>query len=147
MTTAIKTAVPNAPLFGQDQPQPSSEQKKAGWERRKQAQRMMDMLKDYLDISLEELQAQIEDSKNNPQKYTVLQVMLMKYAHNTLSGRNDKFVFDYLDRNISKAPVEVSGPDGKGLQPQVNIVNFKNVTDEELKKLLSDQTKWEGQNT
>jgi hypothetical protein len=83
--------------------QPSPEAKKAGWERRRQAQAMMDKIKEYMSLSQEKFDNLLNDIKRNPQKYTVQDVMMYKYAMKAYNG--EKFLLDWMDRNISKAPV------------------------------------------
>lgn len=93
--------------------QPSGELKAKGWERRRQAQAMMDKIKHYMDMSQQDFTNLLNDIKQNPDKYTVQEVLLAKYATKAYNG--DKFMLDWIDRNISKAPQEISGPDGTGL--------------------------------
>lgn len=104
--------IPNSVPFTPDR-QPTSEQKKAGWERRKQAQEMMDKVKEYMSMSQKDFAELLQDIKEHPDKYTVQDVMLYKYATKAFNG--EKFMIDWMDRNIGKAPVEVVGKDGENL--------------------------------
>ena len=97
--------------------QPTPEQKKAGWIRRQQAQEMMDKVKEYMKLSHAEFSKLLKDIEKNPDKYTVQDVLLAKYATKAFNG--EKFMLDWFDRNISKAPVEVSGADGEPIKVQV----------------------------
>lgn len=92
--------------------QPSSAAKKAGWERRRQAQKIMDMLLELQDMTLEEFQKLQDDVKRNPGKHTVIEMKLAQYLS------REKFTVDFLDRHISKAPVqqELTGKDGGPVQ-------------------------------
>lgn len=83
------------------QPQPSPEAKKKGWERRRMAQEMMNLYDKYMHMTYSDFLAIKESIKNNPEKYTVIEVDMFKYA------KNPKFIMDRLDRHISKAPQEV----------------------------------------
>lgn len=110
----------NLKKFGIDKPPyiATPEQKKAGWARKQQAQAMMNKVKDYMEMPQAEFQKLLDDIKNNPDKYTVQDVLLYKYATKAFNG--DKFMLDWIDRNISKAPTQLTGEDGEDLK--INIV-------------------------
>ena len=97
----------NLKKFGIDKPstQPTPEQKKAGWERRRQAQRMMDKITDYLTLKykdLKDLQLKVKEGKTDDM--LVEDVIMLNYVMNVHNG---KYMIDWMDRNISKAPQEV----------------------------------------
>lgn len=81
--------------------QPSPEAKKKGWERRREAQRIMDTILELQNKPYGEIKKMKEEIKSDPNKHTLLEVMLTSYLTNT------KFIPDFLDRHISKAPQEV----------------------------------------
>lgn len=86
--------------------QPSPEAKKLGWERKREAQELLDLIKDMGDMSYKEIIEFQEDINRHPEKYTLKQVKIAQY----LSDK--KFMVDYLDRHISKAPQEVDVTSG-----------------------------------
>lgn len=127
---ADKNPIPGNKKFGQEQPQPSPEAKKAGWNRRQQAQEMMDKVREYMKLPYAEFDKLLKDIAQNPDKYSVQDVMLSKYATKAFNG--EKFMLDWFDRNISKAPVEVSGTDGEPIQVALNIfTNARKTVDRE----------------
>lgn len=83
------------------EPQPTPEQKKAGWERRREAQQITDELMKIKNLSYAELEEMKNDIKLHPENYTVMQVKLMQYMSSS------KLTVDWLDRHISKAPQEI----------------------------------------
>jgi len=115
--------------------QPSSAAKSAGWDRRKQAQKMMDKVMQYMNMSSKDFEKLLTDIKNNPHKHTVGDVMLYKYAMRAFAG--DNFMIDWFDRNISKAPTqaEVSGKDGG----PITIIGLLDELDGKTKR-LNDNT-------
>jgi len=79
--------------------QPTPEQKKAGRDRKRQAQRMMDMVLQYQGMKKSDLEKLALKSD-----ITILEALLVRYV---LQGMKDnKMLVDMLDRHISKAPVE-----------------------------------------
>ena len=92
--------IENLTPFSKDN-QPSPEAKKRGWERRRMAQEMMDLYEKYMHMNYEEFLAIKNDVKENPSKYTVIEVDMFKYA------KSPKFIIDRIDRHISKAPQDV----------------------------------------
>lgn len=81
--------------------QPSPEAKKAGWKRRQEAQRIMNLMKDWGWKSYDEIIKAKEEIKKNPQKFTLAEVKLIQYLSSS------RFTQDWLDRHISKAPQEL----------------------------------------
>jgi hypothetical protein len=82
--------------------QPSPEAKKKGWERRRAAQEIMNIMDDYRKMPYGELKKLIEDVKADPDSHTVQEVKLAGYMS------SPKFTIDWLDRHVSKAPLETS---------------------------------------
>lgn len=119
---------PGVPFTSDRQPSPDA--KKAGWNRRQQAQEMMDKVREYMKLPYAEFDKLLKDIAQNPDKYSVQDVMLSKYATKAFNG--EKFMLDWFDRNISKAPVEVSGTDGEPIQVALNIfTNARKTVDRE----------------
>lgn len=102
--------IPNSVPFTKDR-QPSSEAKKKGWERKQQAQQIMDKMLEFKDMTLQEFKAFQDDIKANPDKHTVIELKLAQYIS------EKKNTIDFLDRHISKAPIqqELAGVDGERL--------------------------------
>lgn len=113
----IKNLGEHASQFARKQPDPKL--KSQGWERRREAQKLMDKLLSLSDMTMEEFQNIQEDVKKNPSKYTVIEVKLAQY----LSDKRN--TIDFLDRHISKAPVqqELTGKDGEDLKAPVIIIS------------------------
>ena len=99
--------------------QPSPEAKSKGWERRREAQQLLDMIKDMGDMSMKEIQDMLNDVQVHPEKYTLKQVKIAQYLS------KEKFMVDYLDRHIPKAPqnVDVTSGGEKIDRIAVEIVN------------------------
>jgi len=99
------------------EPQPTPEQKKAGWERKRMAQEMMNLYDKYMHMTYADFSAIKEDVKNNPDKYTVMEVDMFRYA------KNPKFIVDRLDRHISKAPQQIEMEGDMNLKITREIIN------------------------
>ena len=108
----------NLKKFTKDR-QPSPEAKSRGWERRREAQQLLDMIKDMGDMSMKEIQDMLNDVQVHPEKYTLKQVKIAQYLS------KEKFMVDYLDRHIPKAPqnVDVTSGGEKIDRIAVEIVN------------------------
>lgn len=81
--------------------QPTPEQKKAGWERRREAQRIMDEMLSLSSMSYKEIKDLVEDIKVHPENHTLREVKLANYL------MEKKYTVDFLDRHIPKAPQEI----------------------------------------
>lgn len=80
-------------------PQPTPAQKSAGRERKRQAQKMMDMILQYQTMTKSDLE-KLSQNKD----LTVLELLMIRYV---VSGMKDnKMLIDMMDRHISKAPTE-----------------------------------------
>ncbi len=101
--------------------QPSPEAKKEGWERRQRSQRMMETLEKYMNMPLKAFEKIINDIERHPKKHTVEEKLLAHYAKKAMNG--DRFMLDWMDRNISKAPQDVDVKSG-GEKVQGVIVEF-----------------------
>lgn len=82
--------------------QPTSVQKRNGWLRRKQAQELMDNVLKYSAMKLSEFNHIKKDCDKNPQNYTVMEAIAIKYTQRTL--KSNRFLIHWLDLHISKAP-------------------------------------------
>lgn len=91
----------------------TSESKKAGRDRKRQAQRMMDMLLTYQNMT----KSQIEELWKK-EDLTVLELLMLKYV--TSGMKDNKMLVDMIDRHIAKAPtqMELSWPDGWAISIQ-----------------------------
>jgi len=81
--------------------QPSPEAKKKGWERRREAQKIMDEIMKLADMPYSEIKDLLDDIKKNPDKHTLREVKLANYL------MEKRYTVDYLDRHISKAPQQL----------------------------------------
>lgn len=86
--------------------QPSPEAKKKGWERRREAQKIMDEMLNLTSMSYKEIKDLLEDIKVHPENHTLREVKIANYL------MEKKFTVDYLDRHISKAPQEIDVTSG-----------------------------------
>jgi hypothetical protein len=80
--------------------QPSPEAKSKGWERKREKLKIMNLITELGDMKYSEIKKMSKDIIAHPEKYTLNQVRVIKYV------LNDKLFIDWLDRNISKAPIE-----------------------------------------
>lgn len=100
--------------------QPSPEAKKTGWERRREAQKILDELMKQGDMSYKDFLDLLEDIKQNPQNHTLREVKVAKYL------RSEKHTIDWLNKHISNAPQEVDLTSKKGITKYTfEIVNAK----------------------
>lgn len=109
------------PNFTKDN-QPSPEAKKAGWERRREAQKILDEFMRQADMSYKEIKDLLDDIKKNPQNHTLREVKIANYL------MSQKYTVDWLNRHISNAPQEVDiTSKGKAIKKYTfEIVNAKN---------------------
>jgi hypothetical protein len=115
--------------------QPSSEAKKRGWERRREAQEIMDMIMGLKNLSWYELEGLRRDIELHPDKHTVLEVKMVQYL------TSSKFTIDFLDRHISKAPANVDlTTNGKDLNT-LSVEQLKNALGEVIKDGNITETK------
>lgn len=106
MENTVKNPIDNLkPRFTSDN-QPSPEAKSKGWERRREAQKILDEFMKMGDMTFAELQELLEDIKKNPDKHTVREVKLAQYM------TKEKFMTDWLDRHVSKAPLQTDVTSG-----------------------------------
>jgi hypothetical protein len=99
--------------------QPSPEAKKKGWERRREAQKILDEVKRLGDMSYKDIKDLLEDVKRNPENHTLKEVKIAQYL------MKEKFTVDWLDRHVSKAPqeVDVTSQGEKITGIEVTIIN------------------------
>lgn len=92
--------------------QPTPEQKKEGWERKRYAQSIANQVAEYMSMDMETLLDMHQDMKTNPANYTLQQATLLGYAVAGLT--NPKMAVDWINRNLPYAPqkTEISGNDG-----------------------------------
>lgn len=111
-------------------PQPTPEAKSQGWQRKKAAQAMMDKIEKYSQLTVKELNDLFQDIKENPGSYTVDDVRTLFYVRSTMES--GKFVLDWLDRHVSKAPQEIKQDITSGGEKIIPILG--GITHEETKK-------------
>jgi hypothetical protein len=92
---------PNKETQFTSEKQPDPEAKSKGWERRREAQQLLDLIKGLGDMSYKEIKELLDDVKLHPESHTLKEVKIAQYL------MKEKFTVDYLDRHISKAPQEI----------------------------------------
>lgn len=124
MENGINNGVPNseATQFTPDR-QPTPEQKKAGWERKRARQEIMDLMTKLRNMSVKEFDELKEDVKKNPDRHTVLETKLMQYI------TKERFTIDFLDRNVGRAPQDIDVTTG-GEKIDTVVVKFIETKDE-----------------
>jgi len=100
MENANKNPIPNNVPFSPEN-QPTPEQKSKGWQRKQEAQKIMDEMLSLTSMSYKEIKDLLDDIKVHPENHTLREVKIANYL------MEKKFTVDYLDRHISKAPQEV----------------------------------------
>lgn len=92
--------------------QPTGEAKSAGWNRRKQAEKIMLLIASYSDMTVQEFKTLIKDIQDHPDKHTMLEGMMVQYI--TRASKGGGMLIDLLDRNVGKAPqvIEHTGEGG-----------------------------------
>ena len=102
MENGINNGVPNseATQFTPDR-QPTPEQKRAGWERKRARQEIMDLMTKLRNMSVKEFDELKEDVKKNPDRHTVLETKLMQYI------TKERFTIDFLDRNVGRPQQDI----------------------------------------
>lgn len=110
--------IPNAVKFTSEY-QPTPEAKSKGWERRRIKQEIMDLIARLDTMSMEELDSLRKDIELNPSKHSVREARLVRYM------TREKFLIDYLDRNVGKAPqdIDITSAGDKIEGIRVEIVN------------------------
>jgi len=85
--------------------QPSPEAKSKGWERRREAQKILDEFMRQGEMTYKEIKDLLDDIKKHPENHTLREVKIANYLMST------RFTVDWLDRHISRAPqdIEVGG--------------------------------------
>ena len=86
--------------------QPSSEAKSKGWERRREAQKILDEFMRQGEMTYKEIKDLIDDIKAHPENHTLREVKIANYLMST------KMTVDWLDRHISKAPTQTDVTSG-----------------------------------
>ena len=102
--------------------QPSPEAKSKGWERRREAQKILDEFMRQADMSYKEIKDLLDDIKKHPENHTLREVKIANYL------MSQKYTVDWLNRHISNAPQEVDiTSKGKAIKKYTfEIVNAKN---------------------
>lgn len=90
--------------------QPTPEAKKKGWARRTAAQEFMNLVVEYQDLTLADFDKVVEE-RRKAGTFTILHEMVYKYVKGSMSKTT--YLFDWLDRHVSKAPQDIT-LDNKG---------------------------------
>lgn len=94
--------------------QPSPEAKSKGWERRREAQKILDEFMAKADMSYKEIKDLLDDVKIHPERHTLREVKIANYL------MSSKYTVDWLDRHVSKAPQQLDVDMGGNI-----IINIK----------------------
>ena len=94
--------------------QPSPEAKSKGWERRREAQKILDEFMAKADMSYKEIKDLLDDVKIHPERHTLREVKIANYL------MSSKYTIDWLDRHVSKAPQQLDVDMGGNI-----IINIK----------------------
>lgn len=81
--------------------QPSPEAKKRGWERRREAQKILDEFMAKGDMTYKEVKELLDDIKVHPENHTLREVKIANYLMST------KYTIDWLNRHVGNAPQEL----------------------------------------
>jgi DNA-binding transcriptional MerR regulator len=81
--------------------QPSPEAKSKGWERRREARKILDEFMRQTDMTYKEIKELLDDVKAHPENHTLREVKIANYL------MSQKYTIDWLDRHIGKAPQEM----------------------------------------
>lgn len=103
--------------------QPTPEQKRAGWERKRARQEIMDLMTKLRNMSVKEFDELKEDVKKNPDRHTVLETKLMQYI------TKERFTIDFLDRNVGRPQQDIDVTTG-GEKIDTVVVKFIETKDE-----------------
>lgn len=87
------------PFTAENQPSPKA--KSEGWERRREAQKILDEFMSMGEMTYKEVKDLLIDIKEHPENHTLREVKIARY----LSDK--KYTIDWLDRHIGKAVKEV----------------------------------------
>lgn len=102
--------IPGNKRIGHELPQPTPEQKKAGWKKKR---KLWYWIEKYSQLSLRKFENIKQEIKTHPENYDMYQFQAIQYI--TKGGNGDpRFLFDSLDRTEGKArqSLEMSGKDG-----------------------------------
>ena len=113
MENANKNPIPNNVPFSREN-QPTPEQKSKGWERRREAQKILDEFMTKADMSYKEIKDLLDDVKIHPERHTLREVKIANYL------MSSKYTVDWLDRHVSKAPQRLDVDMGGNI-----IINIK----------------------
>jgi len=94
--------------------QPTPEAKSKGWERRREAQKILDEFMAKADMSYKEIKDLLDDVKIHPERHTLREVKIANYL------MSSKYTVDWLDRHVSKAPQQLDVDMGGNI-----IINIK----------------------
>ena len=81
--------------------QPDPKAKSKGWERRREAQKILDEFMAKADMSYKEIKDLLDDVKIHPERHTLREVKIANYL------MSSKYTIDWLDRHVSKAPQQL----------------------------------------
>lgn len=131
-TSKKKSSLDNLIPWAKDPRTITSESKKAGRERRRNAMKMMDLLLEYQSMTKEQLQKLAGDPNS-----TMLELLMVKYITGWM--KDTRLLIDYMDRHVPKAPqkMELTWEDWKAIN-----INVKELSDAELQEQMQLLLNW-----
>jgi hypothetical protein len=81
--------------------QPSPKAKSEGWDRRREAMKILNEFMTQSDMTVEDLKNLEQDIESNPDKHSVREWKILKYI------KDNDLTRDWLDRNLGKASQEI----------------------------------------
>jgi len=107
--------------------QPDPKLKREGWDRRRQAQQIMDKMLKYSEMTVEQLENEI---KTKGKKMSVQDYLITKYV--TSGTKSEKMLVDWMDRHIAKAPTQMEIDQTTTLAGIIKLEQVKELSDEDL---------------
>lgn len=105
--------------------QPTSEALRAGWEKRRVKQEIMDEMTKLDNLTMKEFEALRKDIEDHPAKHTVREARLLRYM------TREKFIKDYLDRNTGRAPQDIDITSGGESMNKITVEHVHHLEEPE----------------
>lgn len=127
--------IPNAKQFTSDY-QPSPKAKSRGWEKRRIKQEILDLMTELDIMSMSDFDKLRKDIEEHPENHTVREARLLRYM------TREKFILDYLDRNLGKAPqdIDITTQGNKITSIEVKIIDSQDEIRNESNEDTSEDT-------
>jgi polyhydroxyalkanoate synthesis regulator phasin len=119
--------------------QPSPEAKSKGWERRREAQKILDEFMSKGEMTYKEIKELLDDVKAHPENHTLREVKIANYL------MSQKYTIDWLDRHISKAPQEIDITQNVTVNDFISKLDNPNKPYDEIDNEVSDKDEDRGE--